>query len=284
MPKNVGFVQIIKQRLTSFPDKALLISTDCPFEKVRKHALHAPRIVFLLSGRKHYWTTSKHGRRQTELYPETPLYVAPHGLLMAGTLTEYDMISVVYQREFIRFVRITNHRLTGLPPTQPDVFHHTSQPLSLIGKAILRVLNQADHPAPATRIALYRALLSETVETLEGDSGVPSRSWQVWSQVKNAIQENLYDPNLSRASVAASFNLTPSYVSQLFQKHDHNSFNACVTQERISLGTHLLQTTEKPQKEIAALCGFRSTGYFIKVFKKIKGQTPAAFRLAISKQ
>ncbi len=260
--------------------KELFFSTEPPVEKFHRYVQADPRIVFLLAGSKSYLIRTETGARTLELAPGQHVYVIPFALLAPGYVTRYRMLGIVYRAETVRLLRLENRSLAGTPPEGPDDYYHTRQPLSLCGKQLLRLLNQPRELSPRTSLELYRALLSETAELLANDTKAAPQSWRKWHEIKSYLQENFTRADLTRSEAAARFAVTPSYVSQLFEKYDDQTFNACVALERVRLAAHLLRTTARPQKEIADLCGFSSPEYFIKVFHKLQGQTPAAFRAA----
>lgn len=259
--------------------KSIIFSRPCCLEKYQRYCSVTPRTVILLSGTKHYFISDESGSREVVIVPGEHLYVVPFGLLAPGPLSVYEMLSIVYYPRFIRVIRLTNHRLSGPPPTDPDLVLHTDRPLTPCGIQLLQMLNTAGYAGSATALHLYRALLAETLGVLRHDAGsAVSASWHTWSRIKDFVQENLTDPELNRETAAAKFKLTPSYVSQLFARYDELSFNAYLNRERLKLAVHLFGDTEKTQQEIASLCGYRSAEYFIRVFRKIYGRTPAAFR------
>ena len=51
-----------------------------------------------------------------------------------------------------------------------------------------------------------------------------------------------------------------------------------ITNEKITLATQFLKTSEKTVNEIAYDCGFEDPSHFIKVFKNRKNITPLAYR------
>jgi AraC-like DNA-binding protein len=47
---------------------------------------------------------------------------------------------------------------------------------------------------------------------------------------------------------------------------------------RIEQAANMLLATEHSVTDVAFRCGFNDTGYFIKIFKSLKGCTPKQFR------
>jgi two-component system response regulator YesN len=99
---------------------------------------------------------------------------------------------------------------------------------------------------------------------------------QVVADVRDYIRHNL-GKRLSLHEVAAVFNYSPNYLSQLFTKYGGGGFVEFITAERINAAREMLARGEGPVYEIAARLGFESAFYFSKVFKKVTGSSPRDF-------
>ena len=77
--------------------------------------------------------------------------------------------------------------------------------------------------------------------------------------------------------MAAVFNFSPGYLSQLFSQNGQTSFVEFVTETRIAAAKELMATTDLKIYEISERLGFESAFYFSKVFKKIEGVSPRAY-------
>lgn len=93
------------------------------------------------------------------------------------------------------------------------------------------------------------------------------------ANVKAYIQENL-NKRLSLHEVAAVFNFSPNYLSQLFSKYAGEGFVEHITSVRINAAKEMLATGKFRVYEIAEKLGFESSFYFSKVFKKAEGISP----------
>ncbi len=92
------------------------------------------------------------------------------------------------------------------------------------------------------------------------------------------ILQNYHHPDLSLKVVADKNGLSYYYLSHLFKKQMQTTFSKYVTKVRIDVATKLLQDKSMTISQVAFLCGFDDSGYFCKVFKKLKGTPPAAYR------
>lgn len=72
--------------------------------------------------------------------------------------------------------------------------------------------------------------------------------------------------------------INPNYASQLFRQETGITFSSHLTNLRIQRAVHLLATTDMAVFLVASHVGYRDYFYFAKVFKKITGTTPTAYR------
>jgi len=87
--------------------------------------------------------------------------------------------------------------------------------------------------------------------------------------------------NLDRATsvseMAASVQLSPSHLRQLFNQETGKPVARYLRELRLDRARELLETTFLSVKEIAARAGLQSINHFVTDFKKAHGVTPAQF-------
>jgi len=85
--------------------------------------------------------------------------------------------------------------------------------------------------------------------------------------------------------ISTELELNPSYISRSFSKYfEDNNFGEYVRKQRIEKAIHLIQHTDHSLTEIAYLTGFSDQSHFSRIFNKITGQNPSAFRKKIHKK
>ncbi len=77
-------------------------------------------------------------------------------------------------------------------------------------------------------------------------------------------------------------NISASYFSKLFKRDTGESFSTYLNKLKIDKAKDILDHTDDPIINISLHLGYEDCGYFIKVFKKIVGTTPAQYRLSKS--
>ena len=95
---------------------------------------------------------------------------------------------------------------------------------------------------------------------------------------KKEIEEHLFDPELSLSLVSDALEITPAYFSAFFIREVGIGFNEYITGLRVEQAKKLLEQTNKKVSDIALQCGFRSSSYFIVVFRKQTGMSPKEYQ------
>ncbi len=93
------------------------------------------------------------------------------------------------------------------------------------------------------------------------------------------IHRNIYNPELLKAeSFAAAFNISPTYLGELFRKQTNEPLRHYIDQYRVKLIEARLKHTDIRLGEIAAEFGLSDTSHLNKLFYRYKGLSPSDFR------
>ncbi|HJC56775.1 MAG TPA: response regulator [Candidatus Eisenbergiella intestinipullorum] len=117
---------------------------------------------------------------------------------------------------------------------------------------------------------LYENVLREIREREE--------TGQYSSLVKKAIalMEQRYGEPVGLKDIAGTIGTNSSYLSRLFHEETGTTVTDYLNRVRVEQSKKLLEE-DVPLKEIVCRCGFRSYGYFLKIFKEYTGKTPKEF-------
>ena len=80
------------------------------------------------------------------------------------------------------------------------------------------------------------------------------------------------------AEVAEALKVPRTRLDRLFAEKFSRPVGKEIVRQRIERAKRLLTSTDKPMKEIAALCGYCNAGYFTNAFRTETGLTPKAWR------
>ncbi len=92
------------------------------------------------------------------------------------------------------------------------------------------------------------------------------------------INESCKSPDFSLYNAAEHFRMSPSQLTNAFKAELHISPSAYITNYKIRLAKHLLETTSESVSDICASLGYSDTSSFIRKFRQQTGKTPAAYR------
>ncbi len=96
-------------------------------------------------------------------------------------------------------------------------------------------------------------------------------------QMLRYIHQN-YQTDISVRDLAVLCSINQSYAGQLFRQETGETFSGYLTRVRMEKASGLLLETSRSIASIAADVGYGDYFYFAKVFKKVMGVTPSAYR------
>lgn len=115
------------------------------------------------------------------------------------------------------------------------------------------------------------------LNSLLGNGSSGKESNEIVSKAKRFISEHLGD-NLSVATLAEKFYVSPNYFSRLFKRVEGEGCNEYIVRKRIEKSKTLLETTTLKTGRIAMAVGYNDTNYFSLAFKKHTGVSPTKYR------
>ena len=234
-----------------------------------------PRILMPLTGEKHI-RFAENGRRNDRIFtPGEILVTHPSGWTEEVWDTPHRMISIVFFEEYIRVIYIAHNGLPP-PPNGPDIFFHTKYPLNPEGRQTLGAILAANRDHQAARYNV-QALLNIVLETLEMQSSFLSPREMAWDRVLEVLQAN-FPSDIVRKDIAGMAKLHPAQLSRLVREQKNRTLREYITDLRLEHALDLLKQENLSIDAIASHCGFNYTNYFIRVFRKRYGTSPAEFR------
>ena len=90
--------------------------------------------------------------------------------------------------------------------------------------------------------------------------------------------ENNYDKKVGLEDAAQEVCLSPKYLSRLFKEKTGAGFNELRLNIKIKMARGMLRTTRASVQDVADKLGYKNMESFIRIFKKMTGDTPAAYR------
>ena len=110
------------------------------------------------------------------------------------------------------------------------------------------------------------------------DRAVTGRYRTVVDEVKQYIEQNSANEELSLNLLARQVNFSPNHLSMLFSQETGSTFIKYLTDFRMNKARQLLRCTAKRSSEISLEVGYKDPHYFSYLFKKTQGITPTQYR------
>jgi AraC-like DNA-binding protein len=103
-------------------------------------------------------------------------------------------------------------------------------------------------------------------------------SWQV-NRVVDHIEKHLAD-KITINDLAVSINVSVGWLSRAFKMSVGVTPLHYITRRRVELACTMMRTTREPLSQVAVGCGLCDQAHLCKVFRRMVGMTPSAWRRA----
>ena len=133
-----------------------------------------------------------------------------------------------------------------------------------------------DVPIDFRCMSLLYELLARLEEIRIGNN--TSKTYDRIRAVKEYIEQRYSDPSVYIESIAREFGVSTSYLRREFSRIYGISPVVFLRDVRVNNSKNMLESGYLSVEEIAEHCGFSSASYFIQVFHKTVGETPARYR------
>ena len=101
---------------------------------------------------------------------------------------------------------------------------------------------------------------------------------ELCEKVISFIHDNFSNSNLTNRNIAENFNYHPYHLSRIFKEETGKTLHKYLIFYRLQIAKNFLLTTKHDISAIAWRSGFRTSAYFIKIFKENIGMTPKEYR------
>lgn len=217
-----------------------------------------------------------------------PVELRPTEMLL-GHMCEEGAVRVAERATFAT-IRVSRRQLLGMCPRAEDRMATRINHSPALRQAIADYLAMIDKLGSSLDALAQQRLAQHTLEmvavlldgagTLKGPGDGLSSSAKL-ELIKRLILQNLADPELSVASVAARHGCHPKQVQRLFAATGR-TFTEFLLEQRLLLARRQLTSAGRCEKisTIAFDCGFNDLSYFNRAFRNLFGDTPSSCRAA----
>ncbi len=124
----------------------------------------------------------------------------------------------------------------------------------------------------------YRLLLRMVTNDIRKDEPKKyDKSYYTWLNAVEYI-ERRYDQSITRRQIGEFLKVSDSYLSKLFRRYAGTTVNDFQMRIRMAKAVELLKDPSLTVGEISYRCGFQTTSFFIKKFRRCYNATPARYR------
>lgn len=125
-------------------------------------------------------------------------------------------------------------------------------------------------------ITTFEDLVAYTKETLTSFFGQYRMNENVVSVLEVIGRD--YKKELSLKDISKALFINPVYLGQLIKKETNSTFAELLNKQRIKAAQQLLLSANDSIEDICYTVGYSNVGYFYKVFRKLCGKSPKAYR------
>lgn len=208
-----------------------------------------------------------------------------------------DMISTGNYNAAARlYAKLNNYRIT---PRNPNSILNRKNLLIILNTLCRKAVERGNvHPVYIDELSTRLAIQINEAETdteldqIEGEMIhkycllVRNHSMKNYSQLTQRCITYIdfhYAEPLSLSFFADMCHVTKSYLSTLFKKETNTNITDYIHSVRIRHALVLLNSTALPIHAIATSCGYSDINYFIKIFKRLNGNSPKQYRSQMTK-
>lgn len=142
---------------------------------------------------------------------------------------------------------------------------------------LYREFREPDSCSPLAAEGLVMAMLAETARL----GGKDERRMPRWLARAVELIRASFRQNLTIGGVAAEVGIHPFHLSRVFRQFHRESVGEFVNRLRVQFACGELADPARSLADVALAAGFSDQSHFTRVFRRVTGVTPGAFRNAV---
>ena len=147
------------------------------------------------------------------------------------------------------------------------------------GKLILSVREAMRYVTHFSTLSWDNPIVPPAADKPESDAEA-ARLSLVREDISTFIETH-YMEELSMKNAAHAMNYSDAYFCKLFKQCFQVNFSTYLNEYRIEKAKKMMENPRINVKDVGFACGYTDSNYFSRVFKRITGQTPTEYRLAV---
>lgn len=246
-----------------------------------RHTMYTPRVAMALSGELRNRIFFNGSFQELRFPPGDILFVQPNTWNVAPTtMVSSECFGYNLNPHFLRLINYHITPQTPLDKNEPEYFFHLpeARPTTRECIKLLELIGRCKDPENIAPGIMKTALRLLHTDLCNYDESAGRGANMTYLQIVAFLEEH-FQSDLMREDVAQRFNLSPAYVSKLFNRFAGGmTFNRLLNNIRLSAAANLLQKSSMNCEEIAEACGYQDPKYFNRRFHERYNQPPLAWR------
>lgn len=161
-----------------------------------------------------------------------------------------------------------------------DIILNSAQENAAVSNSGKRFQAMIDNITLCTNVQALKKAFLNILKSICGISQekYDERMQSLTNNIKNFVNENYMDCNLSIASIADSMNLNPKYMSRLFKEENEAGLLDYINTIRIQKAKSILASQDIILEDLALMVGYTNVRTFRRAFSKMEGTTPSQYK------
>ena len=210
--------------------------------------------------------------------------------LFYGTVSVKEESAFSYYEPIYRIINHGNIQevISSLEDLEVELLAHTPTVASskqVFIQLMMDVFHLFDHlDAPSISTVLQRIDDCQTLEQVmvyvRSELGKIIGRNRISDHVAHALEiiTQEYEKPITIKDISDRLYMNHVYLGQLIKREMGDSFSELLNRQRIRVAQHLLLTTQESIEGVCYAVGYSNVGYFYKVFRRIMGVSPKAYR------
>ncbi len=185
--------------------------------------------------------------------------------------------------EVAEIIKKNNPNVLIVMVTGYDYFEYTQKAIRIgVDDYLLKPVNKQDVELVIKRMVdkLGRRNVKEKIDKINSHAN-QEPDLEGFAQVREYIEQHIYDMGLSLGLLAETLGFNSSYLSGIIKRIYGIPFQEYVSKRRMERAKILLLSGNMKNYEIAEQLGFDDVNYFITKFKKTYGVTPKQYKQGV---
>lgn len=218
----------------------------------------------------------------TITYNQTSYHMEPSDCMLIDCHNQYSHISDAnnpWSLLWLHFNGPNAAQYYDYITSKSDNHFHSSNPAMFV-ESINRIIALHEKRSENTDIItsqIITSILTTCVTNVTDEKGYRNSVDKKLEEVFEYINNN-YTKNITLEDLSSRFYISKYYLSREFKKEYGLTIIQYILSRRITHAKSLLRFSNLPIEEIGSSAGIDDASYFNKVFKKLEGITPSAYR------